>query len=82
MKKTLHTRLTELIFGLKKKISYTYLKINNFLYLPEKLVSYTCAKKLEYLILDVFWILENISHFSFVKLFNSFAFHNIFSILK
>ena len=54
MKKTLHTRLTELIFGLKKKISYTYLKINNFLYLPEKLVSYTCAKKLEYLILDVF----------------------------
>ena len=45
MKKTLDTRLTELIFGLKKKNSYTYLKINNFLYLPEKTsFLYLCKK--------------------------------------
>ena len=45
MKKILHTCLTDLIFGLKKKISYTYLKINNFLYLPEKTsFLYLCKK--------------------------------------
>ena len=45
-------------------------KVRNFLYLSEKLISYTFAKKLTRFILDVFWIrLRNISA-KIKKIFN------------
>ena len=45
-------------------------KVRNFLYLSEKLISYTFAKKLKRFILDVFWIrLRNISA-KIKKIFN------------
>ena len=45
-------------------------KVRKFLYLSEKLISYTFAKKLKRFILDVFWIrLRNISA-KIKKIFN------------
>ena len=45
----------------KEKISFNYQKktifqTKNFLYLPKKLTSYTCAKKLKRFVSDMLWI--------------------------